>query len=425
MEERQLLSQEMREITQFKPHWIVRNGSVTLLCIMLMVVAGCWLIRYPELVQTSARLSSVNIPKEVRTRTDGMLVKLSVEQGAWVKKNDVIGFMESTADHEAIISLSATLDSFQLALGKSSTSEIVPLLSVHAIADLGELQIPYQAFDQAFTQFTLYQENGFYIHKKRMLLKDIANLDSLNRQLQTQKTIQEEDVRLSDENFAMQEKLYREKVTSQSDFRDEKSKYLSKQLTLPQVGAAIINNNVMKNDKIKEILELENQIVQQKNVFLQALQTFRSEVDEWKKKYLLIAPASGKVTYASFLQENQYLASNRPVFFVSPENTSYYAETHVPQYNFGKVKEGQQVQLKFHSYPYQEYGSVRGEIQYISDIPSDSGYLAKIILPDGLHTNHRKRMLFRNGLTAQCEIITQDLSLAERLYNNVLTQLNR
>ncbi|MBT1705427.1 HlyD family secretion protein [Chryseosolibacter indicus] len=425
MKDQQLLNQELREITQYKPHWIVRYGSVTLLYIMLMIIAGCWFIRYPELVQTSARLSSVNIPKEVRTRTDGLLVKLNVSQGSRVKKNDVIAFMESTADHEAIIRLSVALDSIQQRLSKGSASEIFPLIPPKNIPNLGELQAPYQAFDQAFTEFTFYQENGFYIHKKEMLLEDIANLDRLNKQLLAEKAIQEEDLKLSDQNFSMQEKLYHENVTSPLDYRNEKSKYLSKQLTLPQISAAIINNNVMKNNKLKEILELENQIVQQKNVFLQALQTFRSEVDEWKKKYLLMAPASGKVTYTEFLQENQYLPNNKPVFFVSPENTSYYAQTYIPQYNFGKVEEGQQVLLKFHSYPYQEYGSVRGRIQYISDIATDSGYLAKIVLLDGLHTDHRKQMLFRNGLTAQCEIITQDLRLAERFYNNLLTQLHR
>jgi len=425
MEEPQLLSREMREIIQFKPHWIVRRGSVALLYVMLMIIGGCWFIRYPEIVTIGVRLSSVNVPKEVRTRTSGMLVKLMAAQGERVNTNDVIGYMESTADHRAVILLSARLDSMQLALSNALPTEAVFPKAIGTSGDLGELQASYQTFDQALTQFSFYQSNGFYMHKKAMLQRDIANIDSLNRYLQLQKKLQQEDLNLSGQTFAMQEKLYNENVTSSLDYRNEKSKLLAKQLTLPQVSAAIVNNNVMKNEKRKEILELENQIVQQKNVFLQALQTFRSEIGDWKKRYLLMAPARGRVTYIGFLQENQYLNANTPLFFITPDNTSCYAQSYIPQHNLGKVAEGQEVLLKFHSYPHQEYGSVHGRIQYISDIATDSGYLARIVLPNGLSTDHRTAIQFRNGLTAQGEIITQDLRLAERFYNSVVVELAR
>ena len=56
----------------------------------------------------------------------------------------------------------------------------------------------------------------------------------------------------------------------------------------------------------------------------------------------------------------------------------------MPQYNFGKLKPGQKVLLKFQAYPFQQYGSVAGKIDHISASPSDSGYLAKVILPEGL-----------------------------------------
>ncbi len=38
---------------------------------------------------------------------------------------------------------------------------------------------------------------------------------------------------------------------------------------------------------------------------------------------------------------------------------------------------------------------------------SDSGYLAKVSLPDGLITNYKKPILFQQGLMAQAEIITK------------------
>ena len=44
------------------------------------------------------------------------------------------------------------------------------------------------------------------------------------------------------------------------------------------------------------------------------------------------------------------------------QNISYFVEMLIPQYNFGKVKQGQDVLLKFQAYPFEQYGSVLGKI---------------------------------------------------------------
>ena len=140
---------------------------------------------------------------------------------------------------------------------------------------------------------------------------------------------------------------------------------------------------------------------------------------------MLIAPVSGKISFATFLQENQQLQENKTICFINPENTQYFAEVFIPQANFGKVRLGQKVLLKFPSYPFQEYGSVIGKIDFISNITTDSGYLAKVILPNALTTSYKKQVQFREGLQAQGEIITQDMRLLQRFYYNIIKQVKR
>ena len=80
--------------------------------------------------------------------------------------------------------------------------------------------------------------------------------------------------------------------------------------------------------------------------------------------------------------------------------------------------------LKFQSYPFQEYGSVVGKVEFISHIPTDSsGYLAKIGLTNGLNTTYKKKVQYRDGLLANAEIITQDMRLLERFYYNIIRQI--
>ena len=143
----------------------------------------------------------------------------------------------------------------------------------------------------------------------------------------------------------------------------------------------------------------------------------------WQFKYLLKAPVAGTVSFTGFFRENQEIKIGQTLFYVQPDSISYFVEMLVPQYNFGKVKKGQQVLLQ--AYPFEQYGTVVGKIDYINTTPSDSGYLAKVILPQGLITNYKKPLLYRNGLFAQADIITENMRLLQRFYYNLARQIKR
>ena len=147
-------------------------------------------------------------------------------------------------------------------------------------------------------------------------------------------------------------------------------------------------------------------------------------MEDWKRKFLLISPIDGIVSFSTFLQENQQLRQGQIICFINPGNSNYYIEALIPQYNFGKVKTGQEVLLKFQAYPYQEFGSVKGRIEFISNAPSDSGYLAKVTLPEGLVTNYKRVVQYRTGLSMQADIITDNKRLLERFFCSFRSKLN-
>jgi biotin carboxyl carrier protein len=291
--------------------------------------------------------------------------------------------------------------------------------------NLGELQQAYQTFSHAFIDFKNYLHGGFYEKKKQILGNDLSDIKRLNAHLAERKVSQQQDVALAQKTFEMNEILKKEKVISDLEYRNEKSKLLMKQMSIPQINEAIIANETQQNEKRKEIMELDNTIAQQASVFQQAINTFKSEIDEWKKKYLLVSPVSGKISFVGFLQENQQLKAGQTVCFINPGNSKYFAETFIPQENFGKVKRGEKVLLKFSSYPSQEFGSVTGELDFISAVPTDSGYIAKIVLPNGLKTNYNKQVQYREGLTASADIITKNMRLIERFYYNLRKDVQR
>ena len=425
-------SEMVQEIVSNKPGFLIRYGIVFFLSILILLIAACWFIQYPDTVTTQAKLTSINAPKEVITKTQGKLVKLFAKEGAQITQGSILGFMESIADHQGIIKLSAVIDSMQILLSQNKTIEAInyyQMLSSNQsnkfLTSAGEIEGALSTFQQSYNTFRNYISGGFYLSKVNMLNKDLAFLQKMHTNLLEQKGLNVEDLNLSQKTFAANKTLNDEKVISDFDYRNENSKLIGKKLTLPQISSSIISNEAQQNEKLKEIAELQNTIAQQKSIFAQALNSFKSQIDEWKQKYLLIAPIDGKIAFATFLQENQQLKANQVICFVNPENTEYYAEIYIPQTNFGKVKIGQKVLLKFPSYPSQEYGSVNGKIDFISNINTDSGYVAKVILPNGLYTSYKKLLQFRDGLLAQGEIITQDMRLLQRFYYNIIKQVKK
>lgn len=420
---------EIEEIISKQPPFIVRWGTVYFFFLLVLVGIISWCIQYPDIVVASARLNSVNAPKAVITRTEGKLVKIVATENEPVQQGQVLAYMESIANPASVQQISQQIDSIDWLIGQSRTDEIIKYFpgynNQELLNNLGELQTPYQTFIQSFITFKDFLRNGFFLKKKNMLLTDMLNIQKLDVILANQKTLLVQDVALSNETFDANKSLATDKVISALDYRNEKSKLIAKQLSLPQINSAIVSNESQQNEKRKEISELENQVLVQKNTFVQALQTMKSHVQLWEFKYLLKAPVDGVISFAGFFQENQEIKPGQPLFYVQPANTTYFVEMLVPQYNFGKIKPGQKVLLKFQAYPFEQFGSVTGRIDYINQTTSDSGYLVKVGLANGLSTNQSKTLQYHNGLLAQADIITQDMRLLERFYYNLIKQISR
>lgn len=411
-------SEIAQEIISRRPDFWERRALSVFLCIFLTLLLSTWFIRYPDIVQAHAVLTAYNVPKELMTPQAGRLVKLTAKNDQDVPEGYIIGWMESTASHEEVLELNTRLDSCVSLLLAGRNSSLTPLLQ-RRYTKLGELQPTYQQFISDWQQFDDYITNGYYVRKKEMLQQDLASINRLSSAVNDQKTLSQKGLILAEESFRMNDYLYKEKVISSEAFRNEQSRFLVKQAELPQLLASGISLENQQREKHKEIFELEHDMARQTLIFEQSLETLKSAIDEWQRKYVLRAPVKGKVAFIVPLQENRYLQQGRLLGYVIPDNARYLAEVTLPQGNFGKIDTGLPVQLRFDAYPYQEFGIIRGTLNFISKIPSDSGFLATIQFNDGLRTNYNKQLQYKSGLKAQALIITRDMRLLERIYYNI------
>ena len=409
----------MQEILSKRPPAALRWGSVVFTGILLVVLAVSWLVKYPDLVKAPFRLTSLNAPKAVHAKVAGKLVRLLATENQPVRKGNAMAYMESTASHSEVLHLASRLDSLAAQLNGSAAESPLFRRGLGEASDLGELQPAFQTFQAAYIQYLSFLSDGFHPQKRRLLEKDLSGLKRLENNLYAQKSLQQQDLELAEDEYQVQRRLVHEKIIAPVEFKREESKWLAKKMPVQQTEASLINNFSAQTAKQKEILELDKTIREQSGVFAQALNTLRSAVSDWKTKYVLTAPTNGKAHFSSSVQENQTLAAGQEVFFVAQTGQREFGEVYVPQYNSGKVRLGQRVLVKFNGYPYQELGMVEGRVDFISEIPvRDSVFLARVRLPHGLVTNHRKKLTYKTGMTATAEIITQDMRLLERLFHN-------
>lgn len=410
-----LLTDEVQEIISYRPHWIVRKGNAIFLIIVLLMLALTWIIKYPDIILSSARLVSTNPPKLINARTEGKLERLFVTNEQVVSKGLHLGCMESTADYNQVMKLQAWLNR---TITMTQDNEYDHLLNTQLMpfAGLGELQMQYQQFQNQLEITKQTLANGYYQRKKISLQKDLQYLATLKNNATRQKRLQQQDKQLQQKEFDAYETLAKEKVIAPLELDQYKSKLITKEQTLEQLDAQMTNSDISSLGKQKEILDLQKQVTDQQQQFYSALLELKSAIEKWVQQYVLVAPEAGKLLFVSFLQENEWIANGRTLFYIQPAQTEFYVEMMAGQQGFGKLRTGQQVMIKVEGYPSNEFGYLTGTVNYVSNVPSRTdSFLLKAALPKGLQTNYGKTVFFRNGLIAQAEIITDDRKLLDRL----------
>lgn len=420
----ELRSSEVNEVLSKPPAWLIRWGITVFFFVLVLMLAVTWFIRYPDLVSGSLEIVSQNLPKSVIAKTDGKLVKLLTTDGQTVKEGQRIAFLESTANHEEVLILNDLTDSLVNVTANDNLSAAYTV-DIPSFFQLGELQKSYQVFQETFTRVKSFVGNGTYLQKRKMLENDFAQLNSLQSNLKNQLQNNQKDLALAEDELESQKRLQEKGYVSKNDYRQALSKVLGKLQSNEQMQSSIKNNVMSQNQKQQEILELDKTITEQKNALIQAMHTLKSDIEAWKQRYVAIAPTAGKVVFLTSLQENQLVKTGQELLYVLPNGEGFHGEMNIGQFNFGKVKRGQEIIVKLQSYPYEEYGTLRGQIQSISEIPKDSVYFIKVNFPKGLITSANKTIPFRNGMTATGEIITEDKKLIERVFKEFIRIFER
>lgn len=115
-------SDSAQEIISRRPGFIEKWALIFFLGILLLIVGGTWFIRYPDVIEARGTLTADNTPKEIIAMQRGRLIRLFVKNGEVLKKGDMVGWLESTANTNEVLNLSHKIKGCCLIFSEESSS---------------------------------------------------------------------------------------------------------------------------------------------------------------------------------------------------------------------------------------------------------------------------------------------------------------
>lgn len=412
-------SEEASEIIGTPPRWIIRWGITLVFILFAGILAGSYFIKYPRTIKAQIVISSFNPPVDLMARRDGHIDSFFVDNDSRVQKGDIILMLSSTADYQAITciekNLAGTGPPDYLALIRE------PWIEQNYVLD--EIQSAFDAFQTYCLDYRHYLESDVTGGKKRLIEQQLDHNRDYYRWLGQQKQIKDSVFLFQYRNFLRDSLLYARKMITPVEYENSLRELLEMKSTLigNETDLASARLSGMQTQQQAEELSIEhaNTIAGFEQHISQSRQDLLNSIHSWKEQYLLISPACGQVTFVNYWHNNQWIKAGERLVGIIPEDSEKITgRLYIPVNGIGSVEKGQTVITRLDSYPYMEYGMIKGYINNISAVPDEeNNYVAEVIFPEGLTTSRNLRLPLIQQMTGEGRIVTKDMRLIEYLFD--------
>ncbi|MDX2413786.1 MAG: biotin/lipoyl-binding protein, partial [Bacteroidales bacterium] len=347
-------SSPVEEIIGKTPSSIVRWGVSIVAIVFLIAIAGSWFIRYPYIIPGTIRITTALPPASIMAQVSGRIEQFNVTEGQKVQAEEILGFLESSANLESVLQLYNIISRDSVDLEQNRLWEESTVLPESRL--LGELQTDYSKFRAAFVNYIDHIEVDYYGKKIEALSAEIAGIEQLISQLGRKENLLKEKVALATAEFNRDSLVFADEYISVQDIEDSRKSLLVDEIALQEVGVDI---SLKKVDMLSKLRDLEDfkaaregdrrnaySLVEKERLSLSG------ELETWFRLHLLKSPISGKVTFSRYWGENQTVNQGDIVMTVIPQGKQrIIGRSEITMRGAGRVTPGRQVIIKLDAYP--------------------------------------------------------------------------
>jgi multidrug resistance efflux pump len=410
-------SEQVRDVIGKMPPVIVKWGLGIILCLLVMLFVFSWVIKYPDIISAKVTITTTNPPVPVIAEADGGIL-FTIQDQQNVKKGEVLGIIENPAEADDVFYIKRYLGQVQdYYADKKEFPDMLPQQHL----SLGEIQSDFASFQKIYADYLLYKKKNSLQSEINHLKRRVGDYRSLLGKQRKIDTLSRKDYDLAESDFKRNRTLSEGKVISDRDMEESERKLLEATKTRETQGVNVLSADI-------RIAELESNIAYYELELMQKMEEYISSIHEimrkilaaatsWEHKYVFRSVADGRVSFLNIWKNNQYVKTGDVVMVVTPEQPpEIIGKASVPVLNSGKVKVGQQINIKLNSHPYYEFGMLTGTVGSISQVPDNNNfYIVHVLLPKKLETTYKQTIQFSPMLEGTAEIMTDDQRLIERI----------
>ena len=418
-EEEERFDIENQEILSKPPHWIIIWGNSMIAAAFIIILLISYFIKYPDIILAESFITTLPYPQKILAKSNGNLDSLLVKNNDYVRPHSILAVLENPADFNDVLTLKQIIHQYKL----NPEPLNFPVEKLSRL-NVGSIQDYLVSFENALINYNInYQLKPLETITTSSTEKLSELKDQLVLLISHQKLI-EKEVDLEKRNFLRNKKLHKKEIISDSEFEKLNISYLKASEDLKNINNSISRlRNEITNGELQKKENLNNIDIQKIKLLSevnQNLYQLKKAIKSWEQNFLLSSDIEGKVVYHTLLNDNQNIQNGEIIFYVLPTNVKYIAKLKVSSNNSGKIKIGQNVNIKLDNYPTEEYGYLKGQITYISSIPDKEGfYHINADIPQDLKTSYGKKITMNREIIGKAEIITKDLRLIQRFYYNL------
>jgi len=426
-------SHEVDEILSFVPHWMIRWGITTIFAIVLGIIAMSYFIKYPDIVAGQITISSSRPPASVIAKASGPL-KLFKKDKDIIEEGEVIALIRNDAKYEDVLKLKKSLEILKTEINKGQN---LTYFEFPRNLDLGSLQGAYADLEFKIKDKRVQANSrGNDSRRKANIDNQISEIYKIQKeQVRHILSLQSEYIKVKEVYDKRYQALFKNGSISAEQLENKQSEVTQKQNAYQSAKLSLSENKKQILDLESRKDELDYGNTQTESTGLNSISMSYSQllndINTWENQFLLTAPIAGRLNYLQFIKDNvqaestQELASIVPIFKGKSRET--IGELFIPAVGMGKVKLGQTVNVDLDAFLKKEYGVIIGKVTEIADVgttlPSSEGaqtvYKLVVTFDNGLKPTSGKDIKFKHNMKGKAEVITKDVRLIERIFNEL------
>jgi hypothetical protein len=360
-----LIELQNRDVTDLlgeAPNWLIYTGSYLLYGMLILLLSGSALIRYPDAVRGQALIEDRANVNYITANSGGQIETVFVQNDSMVKSGDTIALIQNPARLSDIWEFCAILANVETYY-RTNNSNLLRAFPFDLT--MGEMSGAYETFTQAVRNCLIYDDHNYFSQRNAFLKKELTILK-----------------------------------------KDPKKN----ELAILKVEREIFELSVthkMEIEKNRKQLEL-------------AYENMVNSLRKWESNYLIRSHRKGRIvlgearTLTRMVNKGDTIAS-----IISDNQPEFIARMQLNQEEVAGVESGDPVNIRLAKYPAHTYGVLTGKVSTITFVPYHKQYALDIFFPNQLHTTAKKEIKYEVGLKGDAEIITSNRSILSRIFNPV------